>query len=206
MAGQSQKKLDKLMKKSEELFFKYGYTGISVDQIAAEAGISKMTLYKHFNSKEDLLVEVLIRFIEYHFKIIMEKINENYHTIDKIEALYTYTLQLSQQFPPILTKDVFKYPNLMERIGNYKIKLVKGMWKSILEDGIEKEEIRPLDVDFVCELLIVLPYAFVDTDYFKDEEKISELMKKLYDFMKYGMLGSMNPQQYKDIKEGGENA
>ena len=55
MANQSQKKFDRLMEKSKELFWKYGYNGVSVDQIAKEAGISKMTIYKHFSSKEDLL-------------------------------------------------------------------------------------------------------------------------------------------------------
>lgn len=201
MAGQSEKKLERLRQKAEELFFTYGYGGVSVDQIASEAGISKMTVYKHFHSKEDLLVDVLTDYIDRVFIIIMEKVNENYHTVEKIEAIFNYTIQEAQKFPPILTRDVFKYPSIMDRVGKYKINKAKKMWKIILEDGMKKGEIRPIDVDFVCELLMGLPYAFVDTDYFKDEAGISELMVKLYDFMKYGMLGKADSHQHQGSGE-----
>jgi len=201
MAGQSQKKFERLKQKAEELFLTYGYGGVSVDQIASEAGISKMTVYKHFHSKEDLLVDVLKDYIDRIFKVIMEKVNEKYHTVDKIEAIYSCSLQEAQKFPPVLTRDVFKYPNIMDRVGKYKIKIVKEMWKTILEDGIKKGEIRQMDVDFVCELLMGLPYAFVDTDYFKDEAGISELILKMYDFMMYGMLGRADSRQHQGSGE-----
>ncbi|MFM8472542.1 MAG: TetR/AcrR family transcriptional regulator [Candidatus Kapaibacterium sp.] len=40
-------------------FFRFGYGKVRMDEIAAETGISKKTLYNHFASKEDLLREVL---------------------------------------------------------------------------------------------------------------------------------------------------
>jgi len=92
MANQSQKKLDRLMEKSEELFWKYGYNGVSVDQIAKEAGISKMTIYKHFSSKEELFIQVLMDYAIYHTNKTMEIIEGKYHTFDKIESLYTVSI------------------------------------------------------------------------------------------------------------------
>lgn len=44
-----------------ELFGKYGYHAVGVDWIIKEAGISKKTLYNYFNSKENLIVEVLVK-------------------------------------------------------------------------------------------------------------------------------------------------
>jgi len=63
-----------------------------------------------------------------------------------------------------------------------------------LEDGIKKGELRPMDIDFVCQLLIGLPMAFMDADYFNEDTKMHELMEKLFDFMKYGMLGDKDNQ------------
>lgn len=46
------------------LFNRYGYHAAGVDQVIAEAGIAKTTLYRHFRSKEDLIVAVLRRIDE----------------------------------------------------------------------------------------------------------------------------------------------
>lgn len=45
------------------MFIERGFAGTSTDAIAAEAGVSKQTLYAYYPSKEDLLVDVLRRFI-----------------------------------------------------------------------------------------------------------------------------------------------
>lgn len=53
------KKRELLIKKATELFAQGGYHAIGVDMVVAEAGVAKMTLYKHFPSKDALVVEVL---------------------------------------------------------------------------------------------------------------------------------------------------
>ena len=37
-------------------FWRYGYSGITIDEIAGELRISKATFYNFFKSKEDLVV------------------------------------------------------------------------------------------------------------------------------------------------------
>lgn len=44
-----------------ELFRSYGVIAVGVDRIVAEAGVAKTTLYRHFRSKEDLVLAVLDR-------------------------------------------------------------------------------------------------------------------------------------------------
>lgn len=41
------------------LFAKYGFHAIGVDQIIAESRIAKMTMYRNFPTKKDLIVAVL---------------------------------------------------------------------------------------------------------------------------------------------------
>jgi TetR/AcrR family transcriptional regulator, transcriptional repressor for nem operon len=50
---------EKVLQVALELFFKNGYLGTSVDDIIAQAGVSKSNFYYHFKSKEDLGVAVL---------------------------------------------------------------------------------------------------------------------------------------------------
>ena len=50
---------DRIIGTARELFRKYGIRGIGVDAIAEAAGTNKMTLYRHFGSKDDLIVACL---------------------------------------------------------------------------------------------------------------------------------------------------
>ncbi len=42
-----------------ELFYSHGFQAVGVDQILAAAGVTKTTFYKHFESKDDLLVAAI---------------------------------------------------------------------------------------------------------------------------------------------------
>ena len=50
---------EKLFQTAARLFYQHGYRAIGVDTIAAESGIGKMTLYRHYPSKDDLIVAFL---------------------------------------------------------------------------------------------------------------------------------------------------
>ncbi|HLO16365.1 MAG TPA: TetR/AcrR family transcriptional regulator [Anaerolineales bacterium] len=50
---------DKVFQTAARLFFRHGYRAIGVDTLAAESGIGKMTLYRHYPSKDDLIVTYL---------------------------------------------------------------------------------------------------------------------------------------------------
>ena len=54
-------KREHLIDVATEMFNRLGYHVVGVDQIIAEAGIAKTTLYRHFKSKDELIVEVLRR-------------------------------------------------------------------------------------------------------------------------------------------------
>ncbi len=44
-----------------ELFYRDGFHATGIDRIVAEAGVAKMTLYKHFKSKDELILAALRR-------------------------------------------------------------------------------------------------------------------------------------------------
>jgi AcrR family transcriptional regulator len=50
---------DRIFEAARKLFYKYGIRGVSVDAIAAEADTTKVTLYRVFDSKEQLICKVL---------------------------------------------------------------------------------------------------------------------------------------------------
>lgn len=60
-------KKEDLLNKAEALFYEHGFHAVGLKQIVNEANVAIMTLYNHFDSKEDLIVEVLKRREERYF-------------------------------------------------------------------------------------------------------------------------------------------
>lgn len=52
-------KREQLINTASELFNREGYHATGIDRILAESGVAKMTLYKHFKSKDELILAVL---------------------------------------------------------------------------------------------------------------------------------------------------
>lgn len=50
---------ERVLKTASKLFYREGIRAVGVDRIANEASVSKMTLYRHFPTKDDLVVAVL---------------------------------------------------------------------------------------------------------------------------------------------------
>jgi AcrR family transcriptional regulator len=55
------RKRDHLLAVAQRMFCEAGFHAVSVDSIVEDAGVARMTLYKNFGSKEDLIVETLRR-------------------------------------------------------------------------------------------------------------------------------------------------
>jgi AcrR family transcriptional regulator len=59
---------EKLLVTASKLFFEKGFHAVGVDTIVAESGITKMTMYKHFSSKDYLIVAILERSNELYWE------------------------------------------------------------------------------------------------------------------------------------------
>ena len=54
-----QTKRDELVKSALKIFYSNGFHATGMDMLAAESGVSKTSMYKHFRTKEDLILAVL---------------------------------------------------------------------------------------------------------------------------------------------------
>ena len=54
----------KIVEAAYECFWRSGFARTNIDRIAAQAGITKRTLYSYYRSKDDLLAAVLTRYSE----------------------------------------------------------------------------------------------------------------------------------------------
>jgi AcrR family transcriptional regulator len=59
MSNRNPSSRERLLEAAGRLFYHDGFRAVGVDTVAAEAGVGKMTLYRHFPSKDDLIVAYL---------------------------------------------------------------------------------------------------------------------------------------------------
>lgn len=64
VAGRSARKRQAVLRAARQLFLEKGYAGASMDEVAAIAEVSKVTIYKHFYDKHTLFVAVVTEAID----------------------------------------------------------------------------------------------------------------------------------------------
>lgn len=82
-------KREHLIDVAADLFNRFGYHAAGVDKVIAESGIAKTTLYRHFPSKEDLIVAVLKR-IDERFRKDMQDAVERAADTPRVKLLATF--------------------------------------------------------------------------------------------------------------------
>ena len=58
-AGPVKSARERILETASELFFRHGIRAVGIDTIIAQSGVAKMSLYRHFASKDDLVVAYL---------------------------------------------------------------------------------------------------------------------------------------------------
>jgi AcrR family transcriptional regulator len=130
---------DKIVDKAGELFLKLGFKSVTMDDIAAELGISKKTLYKYFNNKHSLVEESTTKLHEACITII-EKITEaGYNAIKEnfeIKKIFKEMFQTSSSSPIYQLKKY--YPKVHQKIMDKEIVLFSKCLGRNFEKGVQE--------------------------------------------------------------------
>lgn len=87
----SSSRRDQLLETATELFYRNGCHTTGIDRVLAEAGVAKMTLYKHFKSKDNLVLAACERFHEKVREEFEEAVNdEGLSARQRLEAIFDF--------------------------------------------------------------------------------------------------------------------
>jgi AcrR family transcriptional regulator len=70
-----------------------GFDAMTVDEVAAQVGIAKASLYKHFPSKEDLAAAAMVRVMR-RAQAYLGALPESMSALDKLRAVVRWTMEL----------------------------------------------------------------------------------------------------------------
>jgi AcrR family transcriptional regulator len=89
---------DRLLEAAMELFYENGFHATGIDRIIETAGVTRMTLYKYFPSKDDLILAVM----EMKSREVMQRTRARVEAVpggsgDRILALFTVLQQITEE-------------------------------------------------------------------------------------------------------------
>ncbi|WP_252311969.1 TetR/AcrR family transcriptional regulator [Sinobaca sp. H24] len=76
------RKREDLLVHAEKLFYEHGFHAIGLKAIVQDAGVALMTLYNHFDSKEDLILEILNRREKMYFSMLKDTVRNEEGSIE----------------------------------------------------------------------------------------------------------------------------
>lgn len=95
---------DAIVSAVNRLLAEKGFDAMTVDEVAAEVGIAKASLYKHFASKEDLAGAAMVRVLERAMgEIERLQADRSLRALDRLKAIASWTMrvQLAGEMPSL---------------------------------------------------------------------------------------------------------
>ncbi|MBV8325134.1 TetR/AcrR family transcriptional regulator [Chryseobacterium sp.] len=90
MKQRGQVVIDKILDTAERLFYEQGYSNTGINQIISESDIAKGSLYKHFETKVDLLVAYIQRMHQLWFSRLEAGVNAVSDPKEKLLAVFDH--------------------------------------------------------------------------------------------------------------------
>jgi AcrR family transcriptional regulator len=143
----------RILQAALDCFSRKGYNSTTMDQIAAESGTSKGTLYWHFESKDDLLESAFRWFFKTLFGPEALAILEASPTAaGKLRILSESTVEFSQQAEGMfnLFLEFWASSTNREKSANLWLDLLveyRDIVTGVIDEGVEQGEFRAVDAE-----------------------------------------------------------
>lgn len=119
---------------------KESLTSMRTEDMAKCMDVSKVTMYKYFASKEDILSSVISIFKDYLRNEDMFSFSENDSLLDRYQKSFEQSLMTNFYFPEQFVEDFkLNYPSLYEEIvdaQHFRFKQLEELYQLGLEQGI----------------------------------------------------------------------
>jgi len=195
---------ERILVKSHELFNRYGIRSVSMDDIAAQLGMSKKTLYQYFTDKDELVNAVFDGALKSNQGLCIASREQRDNAIHEIFLSFDMVRDMLMNMNPSLIFDLQKYhPSAFKKYQLFKNEFLYKLIKSNLERGIEEELYRPeIDVEVLSRYRLHSVMLSFNPEVFP-EHKINflQIEEELIEHFMYGLAtvkGQKLIQKYKN--------
>lgn len=144
----------KILHNATELFLNIGFKSVTMDDIAANSGISKKTIYAHFANKIQLVEAATLHIFDIISKgidIIHEQQQNPIIELFEIKRFVMKHLKDEKSSPQYQLQKY--YPKIFKNLKHKQFELMQELFKENLTKGIEQKLYRnDIDIDFTARI------------------------------------------------------
>lgn len=180
---------EEIIQKAAEMFISLGFKSVTMDDIANEMGISKKTIYQHFENKDRLVYECtmyMYHTISHGIDFICEQ------DLNPIEELYAIKDYILHQLKDEKTSPVYQlqkyYKKIHDELHEKEFCKMQECVLGNLTKGIESGFYREnLNQEFISRIYYAGVHAIKEQELFKPELFTNRQLEDL--FLEYHLRG-----------------
>ncbi len=180
---------EKIVEKANDMFLNLGVKSVTMDDLASEMGISKKTIYTHFQNKTKLVEATT----DHLFCTICEGIDaileEQNDPIEELYAIKAFVMQhlKNEKTAPLHQLQKY-YPKIHKLLKAKQFDVFQECVVDNLKRGIEQGVFREnIDIEFISRIYFIGTNGIKDKEIFPD--KMFPVAKLMDDYLEYHILG-----------------
>jgi AcrR family transcriptional regulator len=191
MSIKSNPKRQQILKTGKDLFWKYGFKRVTIEEICKEAGVSKMTYYKYFSNKMALVKTLMDEILQAGLIKYRNLMNSNIPYQEKVLGM----IELKREQTHTMSSEFFKDylqsgdPELiayLEKLSQENLQLFINDFRQAQENGDIRKDLK---VEFIMAVLNkLIDWVQQDQSILELYEEPQDLAVELTRFMFYGIL------------------
>lgn len=185
---------EKILLGATDLFLNYGFKSVTMDDIANKLGMSKKTIYQHFDNKTKLVEASTLNL----FKVIAEGIN-HICSLDKnpIEEVYSIKQFIMEHLKDEKSSPQYQlqkyYPAIFKSLKDKQFCVMQECVIDNLNNGVAQGLYRnDIDVDFISRIYFNAMMVIKDDDLFPRNKFSMPMLMSNY--LEYHLRGICTPK------------
>jgi len=180
-----EKTKEKILKEASKLFSEFGFSGVSMENIAKKLKITKAALYFHFKSKREIYLKVLERAYQKLIVEIEREISKAKSFRDSVFGLISSYLKFGLKEKNLIKAIFLKIPKRDKEIENFVAKKRKEIERKFREILAKKKILRKTNLNFlVTSLLGIMDKLILETSFFGKRLNIKKSVSQILEILK----------------------
>lgn len=184
------KKKRQIIVTAKDLFWKYGIKRVTIEEICRKAKVSKMTFYKHFSNKTELVKFIIDRIVNKGIEDYNHIMNKDIPFIEKVKQTLQKKLEGAEAMSQEFFDDFYRHadPELIDFMNEKQ----QMSFRMVINDYAKAQKLGYIRQDIKMEFImyylgqihLMLKDEALTAMYSSPQELIMELTK----FFFYGIL------------------
>lgn len=184
------RKYQAIFSTAKNLFWKHGIRRVSVMEICKESGVSKMTYYKYFRNKNELVKYIIDDTVKEYLREYRKFWDSDLPFEKKVEKVIEFKMKFSGDISQEFINDLYSNGDI--ELQQYMQKLMEENMQAIRRDftaAREKGEINSeISIDFIMYLMDHVVEMITDGRLTKNCANPQILIRELFEFLFYGII------------------